>query len=111
MAGQRWDQASMARLVDCVFRVPLMPAPTASAQCADTLIVGAFGNGAFANDAAATAALFASTTTRYRRFYRHIIYAVPECPDSSDNAQVYRRVLVDAGLLVSSPAVGHHTLV
>lgn len=97
---QKWNVDNMERLLHSVYRAPLIMNQSLDQQSSPrTLIVGALGNGAYANEPTATALLFARITKQYQRNYSHIIFAIPE--ESSHNYQVYQRVLMDEALIQS----------
>jgi len=95
IAGDRWDANEIRAVLESVYRVPLV--------CEDktrppsTLIVGAYGCGAFKCDPQQMAQLFIEVTRKYRRFYRHIIFAIPDT--TSVNYTTFQRALQEAKLL------------
>jgi uncharacterized protein (TIGR02452 family) len=100
VGGDRWDDGEMYALVHAILRTPLA-VPTPSTQLPpSTLILGAFGSGSFGNDPTQVAMLFVSALKTSGKYYRHIVFAIPDA--SSDDYQAYERTLFEAGIRFSS---------
>lgn len=94
-AGDRWREEEVRAVIDSVYRTPLVCEN--HSRLPSTIIVGAFGCGAFANDPREMATMFAQITKQYRCYYRNIIFAIPDA--SSVNHVTFRHALSEANLL------------
>merc|ERR1712136_602398 len=74
----------------------IMIAPKMMDPRIDTLVLGAWGCGAFGCDAHAMAQHFATALNqRLGEFYREVVFAIP---DADQNAQIFERTLRAAGV-------------
>jgi uncharacterized protein (TIGR02452 family) len=92
-SGDVWDSSKMARLLHGIFRAPLVC--DSSPVC--TIQVGAFGNGAFANDPKLTSSLMCNVIKAYQPFYRDICVSIPDA--AGINHLAYRAAMHASGLL------------
>jgi uncharacterized protein (TIGR02452 family) len=94
-SGDVWDASKMARLLHGIFRAPLVCEPSGRPAC--TIQVGAFGNGAFANDPAQTSQLMCDAIEAYRPFYRDICVSIPDA--AGINHRTYAAAMHARGLV------------
>mmetsp|Transcript_36012 Transcript_36012/g.95603 ORF Transcript_36012/g.95603 Transcript_36012/m.95603 type:complete len:407 (-) Transcript_36012:170-1390(-) len=88
-------ESNEARLVQEAITA-IMIAPKMMDPRIDTLVLGAWGCGAFGCDAHAMAQHFATALNqRLGEFYREVVFAIP---DTDQNAQIFERTLRAAGV-------------
>lgn len=66
----------------------------AAANYADSLVLGAFGCGAFANDPYVVARIYKAAIAAYARYFKKIVFAVYFRQDETENYDAFKKTIL-----------------